>query len=85
MITPTRELAKQISDVFVHFLPPELTHGLLIGGQDLAADVDQLNTKGWVCIGDMRVGLYWGYEGGCVLGMRMGVYWGYEGGCVLGI
>ena len=53
--TPTRELAKQISDVFVHFLPPELTHGLLIGGQDLAADVDQLNTKGWVCIGNMSV------------------------------
>ncbi|KAL5515762.1 hypothetical protein EMCRGX_G000978 [Ephydatia muelleri] len=46
VVTPTRELAKQISDVFALFLPPELTHGLLIGGQDLEADVDQLNTKG---------------------------------------
>ena len=51
VVTPTRELAKQISDVFVHFLPPGMTHGLLIGGQDLAADVEQLNTKGCVCWG----------------------------------
>ena len=47
-----------------------------------------------MCIGDMRVGVYWGYEGGCVLGiwgwvcigdMGVGVYWEYESGCVLGI
>ena len=46
VISPTRELASQISSVFAPFLPPSLSSVLLIGGSDIQSDVSMLNERG---------------------------------------
>ena len=46
VISPTRELAAQISSVFTSFLSPSLSSALLIGGSDLYTDVSLINERG---------------------------------------
>ena len=46
IISPTRELASQISTVFASFLPSSLSSTLLIGGSDIRTDVSTLNEQG---------------------------------------
>ena len=47
IITPTRELARQIDEVLSTFLTniPQFTHMLLVGGNNPAADIEQFNGK----------------------------------------
>ena len=46
IITPTRELATQISVVFHSFLPADLQVRLLIGGTNVDHNVSAINQKG---------------------------------------
>ena len=46
IITPTRELAAQVSEVCRSFLPPGLQVRLLIGGRDVEQDVISINKTG---------------------------------------
>lgn len=59
VVTPTRELASQIAGVFAAFLPPSLSLALLIGGQDIATDVQRINTKGSNCTSGFAVSLHY--------------------------
>lgn len=49
IVTPTRELAIQIDDVLSHFVRnlPQLTHMLMIGGNNPSADVDKFLENGY--------------------------------------
>ena len=46
VLLPTRELASQVAEVLQHFLPASLSLQLLIGGAEVAADVQAINTNG---------------------------------------
>ena len=46
VLLPTRELASQVAEVLQYFLPSHLSLFLLIGGAEVAADIQAINTKG---------------------------------------
>ena len=46
IITPTRELATQVSEVCRCFLPPDMAVRLIVGGRDVQQDVVDINQTG---------------------------------------